>query len=842
MKKPDYAHRLTDAELAKLENRIAKLYKEAADELTDTVKAYFEQFEKRDAAMKEKLDAGEITEQQYKQWRLAQIGRGKRFAALRDKVAERYTNANETAVAYVNDATPGIYTLNRNYAAYKIEQVTDKADFTLWDEQTVKHLIVEQPDLMLYYPPKRALQRGIDLKYGKQQITASVTSSILQGKSIPKIANDLQSRMQNMSRTSAIRTARTAVTAAQNAGRLDTYRAAQDMGIKLKKRWLATLDGRTRHEHRILDGQTVDIDKPFTVDGYELMYPGDSSAPGYLVYNCFVGETQIATDSKIVRSYKHTYKGDLIEVKTACGINFTCTPNHPILTPYGWVAAALLHNGDNLVVTFERNTGSFRRNSNIKHIHSSMKALYNSLHCFGLMSRDSTLRINFHGDIPTTNVEVITKKWLLRNSGNSGVRQGINKFLLKNTNKPFMSQCPFMKHFWSVCKAALRFISSKCQTLALLWRSLFHSNIHGFRTVSWRDVGVTQDTINNLTAKSETIGKVLDGFSGEIAVDKVVSVKIIPFGQTATHVYNLQTQNGYYFVNSSIPQSGTKCNGIFAIAKNCRCTQIADVDGEDTSSGGRRAKDPETGESVLVEDMTYAEWAGWKKETTINGKDLRIQNALRTQAASVADGIALAESKGVKYARFDKMSLEQVNNILNAVDTLPQDCRPAMIANGKDISTATGRPLGRKADQWWGVTYDYRQFGIRTMQLGYDKTDYDGGILVGLNTQKFKSIDDITKAKEKNNEKYRAKTGNDWSFNTDGRATAYHEFGHCVVDVRGLPDNWESISSAWAEKSKCDILKTPDEAFAEAWAAYYLGDERLPQNIAEIIQKIAEGK
>lgn len=292
MRKPDYAHKLTDEQLSKLEQRISKLYKEAADELTDTVKAYFEQFEKRDAAMKEKLDAGEITEQQYKQWRLAQMGRGKRFTALRDKVAERYTDANATAVAYVNDATPGIYSLNRNYSAYKIEQVSDKADFTLWDEQTVKRLIVEQPDLMPYYPPKRALQRGIDLKYGKQQITGSVTSSILQGKSIPKIANDLQSRMQNMSRTSAIRTARTAVTGAQNAGRLDTYRAAQDMGIKLKKQWLATLDNRTRHAHAMLDGQTVDVDKPFKVDGYNIMYPGDTSAPGYLVYNCRC--TQIA--------------------------------------------------------------------------------------------------------------------------------------------------------------------------------------------------------------------------------------------------------------------------------------------------------------------------------------------------------------------------------------------------------------------------------------------------------------------------------------------------------------------------------------------------------------------
>lgn len=292
MARLDYAHKLTDKQLAELEQRIAKIYEQAAGELAETVETYFKQFTKRDAAMLEKLENGEITERQYKQWRLAQIGRGERFKALRDKVAERYTDANATAVAYVNDATPGIYSLNRNYAAYKIEQVSDKADFTLWDEQTVKRLIVEQPDLMPYYPPKRALQRGIDLKYGKQQITASVTSSILQGKSIPKIANDLQRRMQDMNCTSAIRTARTAVTAAQNAGRLDTYRAAQDMGIKLQKRWLATLDGRTRHAHAMLDGQTVDIDKPFKVDGYEIMYPGDSSAPGYLVYNCRC--TQIA--------------------------------------------------------------------------------------------------------------------------------------------------------------------------------------------------------------------------------------------------------------------------------------------------------------------------------------------------------------------------------------------------------------------------------------------------------------------------------------------------------------------------------------------------------------------
>ena len=275
--------KMTDAELAKLEKRIAAIYREAYNDLTDTIRDYFGKFAARDAVEKERLDAGDITEEQYKQWRLAQIGRGKRFEALRDKVAERMTNANVAAVAYVNDATPGIYSLNRNFAAYTIEQVTGDVGFDIWDEQTVKRLISEQPELMPYYPKKRALNRGIDLAYGKKQITASVTSSILQGRSIKGMADDLQSRITTMNRDSAIRTARTAVTGAQNAGRLDSYYAAEKMGIKCRKQWMSTLDGRTRHSHAMLDGEIVDNDKKFS-NGCR--YPGDPNGPPHEIYNC----------------------------------------------------------------------------------------------------------------------------------------------------------------------------------------------------------------------------------------------------------------------------------------------------------------------------------------------------------------------------------------------------------------------------------------------------------------------------------------------------------------------------------------------------------------------------
>lgn len=287
MATPDLGHRLTDKKLAALERRIAKLYREAGKELQATIDAYFEQFKKRDEEMKALIgtvqNGKEWTEQDYKQWRLNQIGRGERYQAMRDKVAHRVTDANAVAVAYTNDATPGIYSLNRNYSAYTIEQVTGNVGFDLWDEQTVKRLMVEQPDLMPYYPPKRALKRGIDLAYGKKQITASVTSSILQGKSIKHMADDLQKRITTMSRDSAIRTARTAVTGAQNAGRMDSYAAAEKMGVKLKKCWLATLDARTRHSHAMLDGEQVAQDKKFS-NGCR--FPGDPQGPPWEIYNC----------------------------------------------------------------------------------------------------------------------------------------------------------------------------------------------------------------------------------------------------------------------------------------------------------------------------------------------------------------------------------------------------------------------------------------------------------------------------------------------------------------------------------------------------------------------------
>lgn len=283
----DIAHEKTEAQLAALEKKIANVYGNASREVREQIDEYFSAFKQRDEEMRAMIgkivNGKEWTEKDYTQWRLNQIARGSAFEALADSLAERMANANEVAVAYINDETPGIYSLNRNYTAYTIEKISGNVGFNIWDEQTVKRLVAGDPELMPFYPLERAIDRGIDIAFGKKQIAKQVTQSILQGESLKKAADRLQKNIPKMDRSSAIRTARTAFTSAQNGGRMASYEAASKMGIDVKKRWIATKDGRTRHSHARLDGQTVGWDKTFS-NGCR--YPGDPRGRPAEIYNC----------------------------------------------------------------------------------------------------------------------------------------------------------------------------------------------------------------------------------------------------------------------------------------------------------------------------------------------------------------------------------------------------------------------------------------------------------------------------------------------------------------------------------------------------------------------------
>ena len=116
---------------------------------------------------------------------------------------------------------------------------------------------------------------------------------------------------------------------------------------------------------------------------------------------------------------------------------------------------------------------------------------------------------------------------------------------------------------------------------------------------------------NYVARNAELIGECLDGFSGIVFADNIVSVD---FSSGCSHVYNLQTENGYYFVNSSIAQSKRKNNGIFAIAHNCRCTLTYKVVGFGASEDAKNIE----GELITYSDKLDGE--KWNEsKSIING-------------------------------------------------------------------------------------------------------------------------------------------------------------------------------------------------------------------------------
>lgn len=314
-KNKDIGHSETDALILELEKKIIKEYRQAAREIDEKAAKFLEDFKRKNIAKYRDYKAGRISYDEYKRWEINQMLVNQRWIAMRDTLAEDLTLTSEKAASITYGYTPEAYAINMNYQTYLIEHDTGlNTGFTLYDRQTVEELI-RDGDVTLLPPPKPgsiAYQRAHNkaLAWNKQHLTSAITQGVLQGESIPKIAKRMQS-VSDMDKNASIRNARTAMTYAESRGRQASMERAQAMGIEQEKQWVATLDGRTRHEHRLLNNQRVPLDKPFTVEGYEIFEPGDPTAEAFLVYNCrcrmisaIKGFEKAITDEHIKRNPK----------------------------------------------------------------------------------------------------------------------------------------------------------------------------------------------------------------------------------------------------------------------------------------------------------------------------------------------------------------------------------------------------------------------------------------------------------------------------------------------------------------------------------------------------------
>lgn len=282
----DYGHKLTEKELEELEKRISKEYETAEKEVQDKLFNYLQDFQRKDADMQAQKEAGKITQTEYNNWRVNQMATGKRWENMRQSLAEDFHNTNNIAKEMIKEHSYDIYALNHNYGTYEIEKgLGIDTSYTLYDRATVERLVRDNPQ-MLPPPGKKVAERirqGKDVLWNNQQIQSVMVQGLLQGMSIPELAERLAETVGDKDKVGAIRNARTMTTGAQNAGRVDSYKRAVDMGIKTKQRWIAVLDEKTRHSHRQLDGEMVDVGEKFS-NGCR--FPGDPSGAPEEVYNC----------------------------------------------------------------------------------------------------------------------------------------------------------------------------------------------------------------------------------------------------------------------------------------------------------------------------------------------------------------------------------------------------------------------------------------------------------------------------------------------------------------------------------------------------------------------------
>lgn len=286
----DYAHEQTDKILSQIEKKVQNEYLQAYIETKKKLDDYLRRLGIKAKIKQKKLANGEITQDEYRKWLMNQIMIEQRWNEMCATLAKDYVNSNKIAQSIVKGYMPEVYALNHNYGTFQVEsQSLVDTSYTLYDRQTVERLIRLNPQLL---PDPKAgsktakrIAENKDFRWNRQKITSAVTQGVLQGDSIPNIANRLES-VATMNHKDAIKYARTMATGAENAGRLDSYRRAERMGIKTKKVWIASLDGRTRGWHRELDGVSVPNEEYFVNEYGEILYPGDPGAEPANVYNC----------------------------------------------------------------------------------------------------------------------------------------------------------------------------------------------------------------------------------------------------------------------------------------------------------------------------------------------------------------------------------------------------------------------------------------------------------------------------------------------------------------------------------------------------------------------------
>jgi len=279
----DLGMKLTDLRVERIRRELTKIYTEAANDLHVKAREYLKQHYKNDQKKRADLSAGLITPEQYRRWQSGQVFIGRQWELKIRQMARGLVNVEKEAVKIVNGEQVECFAENANYLEFRIDKdMGFGMNFGLYDTHTVTRLIRDEPELLR----RREIDGVKSEAWNVKTIRNCITQGILQGESIPDIAKRMARDTASTDMKAMTRYARTAMTGAQNAGRLEAMRESNRQGIVCLKLWIAVADDRTRDAHLELDGHTAPVDTPFDSSLGPIMFPGDPNASDENVWNC----------------------------------------------------------------------------------------------------------------------------------------------------------------------------------------------------------------------------------------------------------------------------------------------------------------------------------------------------------------------------------------------------------------------------------------------------------------------------------------------------------------------------------------------------------------------------
>lgn len=343
--------------------------------------------------------------------------------------------------------------------------------------------------------------------------------------------------------------------------------------------------------------------------------------------NCFAAGT-VVTGPPVDLASARWYEGDIIDIATAGGAYLTVTPNHPMLTPSGWVAVSSLNIGSDIVCASDANGLAVSVNPDNYQVKACIEDIARPSNNLFRNSSSMSRTKNFNSNRVSRKINVVRPYGALSLAYDSSIHQESGQVGFSNRTKESRHLASFSRlnsGFNQVPVSTLRHdslalfsrdrqhnLTSRFQSHAVnnsthcstrdnemfshlqdgtflfpertnFLRILNNRRVShhvGFSGRSDIDAVASEHTTHGGGVDSELFGNLDRRFPGKVTIDKVVSIVIRKF---RGHVYNLQTSRGWYIANS-VPHIANKkpTENYGVITHNCYWVVICNP--TDTSS------------------------------------------------------------------------------------------------------------------------------------------------------------------------------------------------------------------------------------------------------------------